>query len=86
VLAGALTVAVGGAIFAGVKSSSSGRAAESFTAGLSAAIWFLAGLMALGTVLTWIYVRSAPRPEAPAAAAAPAGDHPQHLHHRRFHL
>jgi EmrB/QacA subfamily drug resistance transporter len=86
VLAGALTVAIGGAIFAGVKASSSGRAAATFTGGLSAATWFLAGLMALGTLLTWIYVRSAPRPEAPAAAAAPAGDHPQHLHQRRFHL
>jgi EmrB/QacA subfamily drug resistance transporter len=86
VLAGALTVAVGGAIFAGVKASSSGRAGETFTAGLSAATWFLAGLMALGTVLTWTYVRSAPRPEPPRSAAAPAGDHPQHLHHRRFHL
>jgi EmrB/QacA subfamily drug resistance transporter len=86
VLAGALTVAVGGAIFAGVKSSSSGRGPATFTAGLSAATWFLVGLMALGTVLTWIYVRSAPRPEAPRAAASPAGDHPQHLHHRRFHL
>jgi EmrB/QacA subfamily drug resistance transporter len=86
VLAGALTVAVGGAIFAGVKGSTSGRAAATFTAGLSAATWFLVCLMALGTVLTWIYVRSAPRPEAPTAAASPAGDHPQHLHHRRFHL
>ena len=85
VLAGALTIAVGGAIFAGVEASGSGRVAA-FTAGLSAAIWFLVGLMVVGTLLTWTYVRSAPRPEAPQAAAAPAGDHPQDLHHRRFHL
>jgi EmrB/QacA subfamily drug resistance transporter len=89
VLAGALTVAVGGAIFQGLEASTSGSAAARFTTGLSGAIWFLAGLVAVGTVLTWIFVRSAPSERAPAskpAAISDLADQPPHLHHRRFHL
>jgi MFS family permease len=89
VLAGALTVAIGGAIFAGVEASSSGGHAHAFTAGLSAALWFLAGLAAAGTVVTAIFVRSAPAEKAPPpkpAAVPELATEPQHLHHRRFHL
>jgi EmrB/QacA subfamily drug resistance transporter len=89
VLAGALSLAVGGAIFAGVEASTSGRLASTFTAGLSAATWFLVGLMAVGTVVTWIFVRTAPAGQTPETASASIGaeaTHPQHLHHGRFHL
>jgi EmrB/QacA subfamily drug resistance transporter len=89
VLAGALTVAVAGAIFAGVKGSSAGGHVHAFTAGLSAALWFLAGLAAVGTIVTAIFVRSAPPEKAPPpkpAAVPELATEPHHLHHRRFHL
>jgi EmrB/QacA subfamily drug resistance transporter len=83
VLAGALTVAIGGAIFQGVEASTGGTDAAAFTNGLASAMWFAAGLVAAGAVLTWAFVRSAPAPsgspEAPLDAA-------EHHHHRRFHL
>jgi len=84
VLAGALSVAICGAIFQGVEASTGGGRAASFTAALAAAMWFLVGLVAVGAVLTWAFVRSAPA--APEAALAAISDHPQHLRHRRFHL
>jgi EmrB/QacA subfamily drug resistance transporter len=82
-LSGALSVAIGGAIFESVETGSSGGKAAAFTEGLSAANWFLAGLLAVGTVLTWMYVRSpVPPSEDPAAPLTEA----EHHHHRRFHL
>ena len=80
VLAGALTVAIAGAIFQSVSSSHGGGAAGGFTAGLSDAVWFLAALAAVGAVLTWAFVRSAPKPKAAPLPEA------EHHHHRRFHL
>ena len=83
VLAGALSVAIGGAIFQAVEANASGGKAASFTDGLSAANWFLAGLLAVGTVLTWMFVRTAPATSGdPAAPLSEA----EHHHHRRFHL
>lgn len=83
-LAGALTVAVAGAIFQGVEATTKGTKATSFTAGLADAMWFLAGLVAVGTVLTWLYVRGA-RGKDKADSAAPHSE-AEHQHHRRFHL
>jgi EmrB/QacA subfamily drug resistance transporter len=84
VMAGALTLAIGGAIFQGVEADSAGAKAEAFTSGLSAATWFAAGLLAVGAVLTWAFVRSAPAPSS-GAPEAPLTE-AEHHHHRRFHL
>ncbi len=83
VLAGALSVAIGGAIFESVEAGASGGRDVAFTDGLSAAMWFLAALVAVGALLTWMYVRGAPGTSAdPAAPLSEA----EHQHHRRFHL
>ena len=83
VLAGALSVAIGGAIFETVEAGAAGGRDAAFTDGLSAAMWFLAGLVAVGAVLTWMYVRGAPASSGdPAAPLSEA----EHHHHRRFHL
>jgi EmrB/QacA subfamily drug resistance transporter len=84
-LAGALTVAIGGAIFQAVEAGWSGGRDAAFAGGMSAAMWFLAGVVAVGTVLTCAFVRAAPG-AAPTAAPETLADNPEHLHHRRFHL
>jgi EmrB/QacA subfamily drug resistance transporter len=89
VLAGALCVAVCGAIFQGIEASAGGGRAASFTAGLAAAMWFLVGLVAIGTILTWAFVRSAPAEKAPPTKPTSVPElatEPRHMHHRRFHL
>jgi EmrB/QacA subfamily drug resistance transporter len=89
VLSGALSVAIGGAIFQGIEASASGGEAARFTDGLSAAIWFLAAMVAVGTVLTWLFVRSAAAEKTPRAkpSVVPGlATEAHHLHHRRFHL
>ncbi len=84
VLAGALSVAIGGAIFQAVEADATGGEHAAFTDGLSAAMWFLAGLVAVGAVLTWMYVRGTPAAGS-ADPAAPFSE-AEHHHHRRFHL
>jgi EmrB/QacA subfamily drug resistance transporter len=74
-LAGALLLAAGGAIFQHVELERrlDGNSFDaSFADGLASVTWLLAAVLAIGTVLTWLYVRSAPRAHEP--------------HHRRFHL
>jgi MFS transporter, DHA2 family, methylenomycin A resistance protein len=74
-LAGAILLAAGGAIFQHIELEQrrdGGSFDTAFADGLAGAAWLLAGVLALGTLLTWLYVRSAPR----------AGE----SHHRRFHL
>jgi EmrB/QacA subfamily drug resistance transporter len=84
VMAGALTVAIGGAIFQSVEAASTQSGSVAFTDGLSAAMWFAAALVLVGAFFTWRLVRSAPAsgrsPEAPPVDAV------EHHHHRRFHL
>jgi MFS family permease len=74
-LAGALLLAAGGAIFQHIelerrRDGSSFDAA--FADGLAGVAWLLAGVLALGTLLTWLFVRS----------VQPVGE----PHHRHFHL
>jgi EmrB/QacA subfamily drug resistance transporter len=80
-LAGALLLAAAGAIFQHIElerrlDGSSFDAA--FADGLAGAAWLLVGVLAAGTLLTWLFVRS-----APAVRKAPAA--PLHAAHR-FHL
>jgi EmrB/QacA subfamily drug resistance transporter len=74
-LAGALLLAAGGAIFQHLEVEHRRDGASfdaAFADGLAGAAWLLAAVLALGTLLTWLYVRSAPEAGEP--------------HHRRFHL
>jgi EmrB/QacA subfamily drug resistance transporter len=78
-LAGALLLAAAGAIFQHIElerrlDGSSFDAA--FADGLAGAAWLLVGVLAVGTLLTWLLVRSAPAVREPAAPHAA----------RRFHL
>jgi EmrB/QacA subfamily drug resistance transporter len=79
VLAGAITLAAAGAVFqAGLDDDLHAGHADSaaFASGLSSAMWLLAGLCAIGTVLTWAFVRAS---DETAVA-------PEHQAHRHFHL
>jgi EmrB/QacA subfamily drug resistance transporter len=83
VMAGTIALAASGAVFHALEDGGS-----SFTAGIAGATWVLVALCALGTALTWVFVRD---PERPGPDASVAG-RPQprtlqhHIHHRRFHL
>ncbi len=84
VLSGAVTLAVAGAVFQHVlvDDERAGKPADTaFTAGLSTAMWVLVGLCAVGTVLTWAFVR-----DSPPEGAIPSEDLHHHQHHRRFHF
>jgi hypothetical protein len=79
VMAGAMTLAVAGAVFQGVLDDDlhAGRAKPAaFSAALGDAMWVLVGLCAVGTVLTWAFVR----------ASAETAVAPEHETHRHFHL
>ncbi len=83
VLAGAVALAGAGAIFHALLGSG-----HSFSAAVAGSTWLLVGLVAVGAVLTWAFVRG---PEAPGADPAVAGEPDpatlfHHRHHRRFHL
>jgi EmrB/QacA subfamily drug resistance transporter len=82
VLAGAVGLALTGAIFHSLLGS------DSVPVALGHSNWVLVGLLAVGTVLTWLFVRSAPAaPGDPAAGGSPPPERvAHHQHHRRFHL
>src|SRR5215207_2422286 len=79
VLAGALTLAAAGAVFQATLDddlhASKARPAA-FASALSDSMWLLAGVCAIGTVLTWAFVRAS---DDTAVA-------PEHQAHRHFHL
>jgi EmrB/QacA subfamily drug resistance transporter len=83
VLAGAVALAGTGAIFHALVGSG-----HSFAGSLAGSTWLPVGLVGLGAVLTWAFVRG-PQEEGPdpavAGEPAPATLH-HHAHHRRFHL
>jgi EmrB/QacA subfamily drug resistance transporter len=74
ILAGAVGLAVTSAVFHALRED------HSFAFSLANSAWVLVGVTAVGVVLTWAFVRSAP---PPAQEPEPL-EH--HLHHRRFHL
>ena len=79
VLAGAITLAAAGAVFQGVLDDdlhADRVESAAFASALSASMWLLAGVCAVGMVLTWAFVRS-----GDAAAVAP-----EHRAHHHFHL
>jgi EmrB/QacA subfamily drug resistance transporter len=84
VLAGAIGLALTGAVFQRVLED------HSFPIALARSNWILAGLVAVGTLLTWLFVRSVPAPspnQAEAAAGSSSSRELRHRqHHRRFHL
>jgi EmrB/QacA subfamily drug resistance transporter len=82
VLAGAVGLALTGAIFHSLLGS------DSVPVALGHSNWVLVGLLAVGTVLTWLFVRSAPAASGDLAAGGspPPERVAHHQHHRRFHL
>jgi EmrB/QacA subfamily drug resistance transporter len=82
VLAGAVALAVTGAVFQDLLPT------HGFAISLARSNWVLVGLVAICTVLTWVFVRSTPvNPEDPHVSASADPDAMQHhQHHRRFHL
>jgi EmrB/QacA subfamily drug resistance transporter len=80
-LAGALLLAGAGAIFQHIELErrlDGGSFDAAFADGLAGAAWLLVGVLAAGTLLTWLFVRS-----APAARKAPT---PRPHAPHRFHL
>jgi EmrB/QacA subfamily drug resistance transporter len=79
VMAGAITLAAAGAVFQ-AQLDGDRHAGEStptaFASALSDSMWLLVGLCAVGTVLTWAFVRGSE--DTPVA--------PEHHAHRHFHL
>jgi EmrB/QacA subfamily drug resistance transporter len=91
-LSGAVSLAVTGAIFQALQGDQIEDAGatknEAFAYALSHSFWFLVGLMAIGTALTWIFVRGPddPGPDPAVAGDPDPADLQHHTHHRRFHL
>jgi hypothetical protein len=79
-LAGALILAAGGALFQHVEVEQRPELgfSDAFSDALAATGWLLSAILAVGALLTWRFVRSAPPPHPPL------DEH--RLHHRRFHL
>jgi MFS family permease len=79
VLAGALTLAAAGAVFQATLDDDlhAGQVEPAaFTSALSDSMWLLVGVCAVGTVLTWAFVRAS---DDTAVA-------PEHQAHHHFHL
>jgi EmrB/QacA subfamily drug resistance transporter len=79
VLAGAITLAAAGAVFQAVLDDdlhASRAEPAAFASALSDSMWLLAGLCAVGTILTWAFVRTG-RDTAVA---------PEHHAHHHYHL
>lgn len=73
VMAGAVALAATGAVFHALLGDG-----HSFAASIADSTWVAVALCALGTALTWAFVRD---------PGGPPQGHPQHrMHHKRFHL
>ena len=72
VLAGAVALAATGAVFHALLGDG-----HSFASSVAGSTWVAAALTAIGTVLTWLYVRD-------PGQLTPEDQH--HMHHKRFHL
>jgi EmrB/QacA subfamily drug resistance transporter len=73
VLAGAVALAATGAAFHALLGDG-----HSFAAAVADSTWVVVALCAIGTGLTWAFVRDSDR--------APEGEQRHHMHHKRFHL
>ena len=83
VLAGAVALAATGAAFHALLGDG-----HSFASAVAGSTWVAVVLCAIGTALTWAYVRDPEKPGPEPAVAGepePAALH-HHMHHRRFHL
>lgn len=83
IVAGSLALAATGAAFHALQASG-----EDFTASIAGSTWVSVVLCAIGTGLTWMFVRDPDHPGPdPAVAGKPSPSALQHhAHHRRFHL
>lgn len=86
VLAGAVALALSGAVFASLQSDKlDGRTSdggEAFSYAVAGSTWVLVGLTLLGAILTYAYVRDPGPPEQAHVREKPE----LHQHHRKFHL
>jgi EmrB/QacA subfamily drug resistance transporter len=73
VMAGAVALAATGAVFHALLGDG-----HSFAASIADSAWVAVALCAIGTALTWAFVRD---PGGP-----PRGEPHHHMHHKRFHL
>jgi EmrB/QacA subfamily drug resistance transporter len=83
IVAGSLALAATSAAFHALQGGG-----DSFAASIAGSTWVAVALCAIGTVLTWAFVRDA-HPVGPDPAVAgepPHGQLHHHRHHRRFHL
>jgi EmrB/QacA subfamily drug resistance transporter len=83
VMAGTIALAATGTVFHALLDGG-----NSFSSAIGGSTWLLVALCALGTALTWSFVRDPQQPGPdPAVAGDPAPqDLHHHRHHRRFHL
>ena len=83
IVAGSLALAATSAAFHALQGGG-----HSFAASIAGSTWVEVALCALGTVLTWAFVRDVdpPGPDPAVAGEPPAAELHHHRHHRRFHL
>jgi len=77
IVAGSLALAATGAAFHALQASG-----DSFTASIAGSTWVSVVLCALGTLLTWTFVRDPDQPRPKPAVVEPH----HHARHRQFHL
>jgi EmrB/QacA subfamily drug resistance transporter len=77
-VAGSLALAATGAAFHGLQASG-----DSFTASIAGSTWVAVALCAIGTALTWAFVRD---PDQFRSEPVVAGESHHHARHRQFHL
>ncbi len=83
IVAGSLALAATGAAFHALQASG-----DSFTASIAGSTWVSVALCAIGTALTWAFVRdpASPGPDPNVAGKPQPRALQHHTHHRRFHL